>query len=394
MTTRYKRTIPKGPLSSASLTRNGVFGIGGWSLARDSMTSPNGQDSWRWACSVGGFPPVNGAVEGWIYYPLDISGIQNASRIMLRSISLYARNNAPSPLSGIHGENHVLVRSKNDTNDSSGIAFDLQPSISGGDFVLQSYGSETTPILDLTGKPQWWIFFGASCVEGTPFYETDHRKSGPTITIDVYPLIHLYVRSVDQYGAEIKSFTAELYEDDQMTLLDSYNDGGTGLVDITRESGRYFIKCIKGSDESDKIEADCINDTTSISVLLPIGIPPSAKVSFSAHVTSNGQPISGALVTLSSGSYQVYSKSTGTTGQTVAGQIPKGAYQLTCSKQGYDGFSQDMSVLADTISFPITLTAKPPTPSTDPTIIIAGIGGLSILAILAYYFMTRKKKKT
>ncbi|MCJ7633804.1 carboxypeptidase-like regulatory domain-containing protein [Candidatus Bathyarchaeota archaeon] len=394
MTTRYKRTIVNGPLPSASLARGPVVGSGGWSLARDSMASPNGQDSWRWACSVGGFIPTPGMVNGSIYYPLDISGIQNAWKILLRSVTLYARNNAPSPLSRIVGENSVTVRSKNDPGDNSGIIFDLQPPVSGGDFTFQSYGSENTPILDLTGKPQWWIFFGASCSEGTPFYETDHRKSGPTITVDVYPLVHLFVRCHDQYGAEVKSFTAELYEDDKMTLIGSYDDGGTGLVDITLEAGRYFVKCKKGSDESSNVEVQCVDDQTSINVYLPIGIPPGTKVSFSAFVKSDGQPVSGALVILSSGGSQAYSKSTGTTGQTSIDKLPTGTYQLTCSKEGYDAFSKNVSLLADTVDLPITLTAKTPIPTIDPIVVVAGIGGLSILAILTYYFMTRKRKRT
>jgi len=400
MAVRYKRSlkVEGGPIPSGSTQwTKKINGVGNYGLARSSDTSPGGSDSWRWATSPGMIPlppfVVPGVCEGDIIYRLDISGIQSAYQILLRSVKLWSKN--AIPFGGFVRADEVAVRKTTEFTDSSGVQFAPQPE-TGTDWTYRTYGNEATPVLDLTGTNTWYAIFRAQLGNPTPFTETVHWKSGPELTLDIYVNVQLVITAKDQNGNTLKGFTCEVYESDQLTLVATVaDDDGNGVINTVLQAGRYFLKGISGTDVGEFVEADCSDDTTVKDLIITKGIPPEQRAKFSALVTSDNIPVEGATVSLSTTGGTIYSQRTNNAGITATATIPKGNYTLICAKDGFKNTTQSITLTQDDLLHPVVLTKIIPPPPPNNwliPVVIAGTAGIGIVALL--YFKKGKRRGT
>lgn len=396
MTVRYKRTlkVEGGPIPSGSTQwTKKISGVGNYGLARSSDASPGGSDSWRWATSPGTIPLppfiTPGICEGDIIYKLDISGIQSAYRILLRSVKLWSKN--AIPFAGEVGGDEVAIRKTTEFTDSSGVQFAPQPE-TGTDWTYRTYGNEATPVLDLTGTNTWYAIFRARLGNPTPFTETVHWKSGSELTLDVYVTVQLVITAKDQNGNTLKGFTCEIYESDQLTLVTTVSDdNGDGIIDTILQAGRYFLKGTSNTDVGEFVEADCSDDITVKDIIITKGVPPEQRAKFSASVTSDNIPVEGAAVSLSTTGGVIYSQRTNNAGVTATATIPKGNYTLTCAKDGFKNITQSITLTQDDLLHLVVLTKIIPPPNNWLIPVVIGIAGIG--TVVAFFFFKKGKHR-
>ena len=385
MPTRYWKSSQIGPLNAISLEGLVHDFFGNQKLQRVNISPPTlNVMSWEW--DAWSDILVGGTIGASLRYKLDLQNLfPNASKIILQKVTLWSRTKYYGQ---VWSEDSFKSGPSNNIDDPRNIIFTPSP-ISGTEWTEQQIGSDLEEIANLTGLPEYYLFFWARVAAGQlpPGSWITHHKSAPTIYLKVLNFIKLTVKAIDQYSNPINDFVLQVYEDDRTTLVTEIPSIGS-IAEILLESGKYFVKCIKGTDESNLVLADCQNDLP-LTILLPIGIPPEEKISFSAKVTSQGNMVFDALVTLKP---IVYSEKTNLQGETpLRSGVPKGTYTLECLKYGYEAYSEQVTLLTDTSLYPIELIPITPPPPFDWLPIAIGVG--SILAIGATYYIYKRRKK-
>lgn len=391
MPTRYWKPYQIGPLTAVNLDGVVYNFFGHQSFKRVNISPPKlNMMSWEWAAWSDIL--IGGTIGAFLRYKLDLQNLfPNASEIILQKVTLWSQIDYYGQ---VWNEDSFKSGPSNNIDDPRNIILTPSPS-PGTEWAEQQIGSDIEEIADLTGLSEYYLFFWARVAAGQlpPISWITHHKSAPIIHLKVLDSIKLTVKAIDQYSNSLNDFVLQVYEDDRTTRVPDISDipAINGIAEVQLESGMYYVKGVKGTDESNLVLADCENDL-SLTIVLPIGVPSTEKVSFSAKVTSQGNMVSAALVTLKP---LVFSEKTDLQGETptVSG-ILKGTYTLECVKDGYEMYSTQVTLLNDTSLYPIELIpiTVPPPINFLPIAIGIAIGG-SILAIGTGYYIYKTKKK-